>query len=45
VVHDYEKLIQKFAEAYNENKASMLCGMALMSGYPIAFTMYKTMTH
>jgi hypothetical protein len=38
-------VIKKFAEAFNENKASLICGMAMMNGCSNVYTMYKAMNN
>jgi hypothetical protein len=38
-------VIKKFAEAFNENKASVICGMAMMCGNANAYAMYAAMTN
>jgi hypothetical protein len=38
-------VIKKFAEAFNESKASVICGMAMMCGNANAYAMYEAMTN
>jgi hypothetical protein len=37
-------VLKKFAEAYNENKAVVICGMAMMNGSTNVYPLYKAMT-
>jgi hypothetical protein len=37
-------IIKKFAATFNENMATVICGMAMMNGCTNTFTMYKAMT-
>jgi hypothetical protein len=38
-------IIKKFAEEFNEKKASIICGMAMMCGNANAYAMYEAMTN
>jgi hypothetical protein len=38
-------VFKKFAEAYNENKATVICGMAMMSGNVVVYPIYEAMTN
>jgi hypothetical protein len=37
-------IIKKFAEAYNENKLTVICGMSMMTGNTNIYQLYKAMT-
>jgi plastocyanin domain-containing protein len=37
-------VFKKFAEAYNENKVTVICGMAMMNGSTNVYPLYKAMT-
>jgi plastocyanin domain-containing protein len=37
-------VFKKFAEAYNENKVAVICGMAMMNGNTNVYPLYEAMT-
>jgi hypothetical protein len=37
-------LIKKFAEAYKENQATVICGMSMMSGNANVYPLYLALT-
>jgi plastocyanin domain-containing protein len=37
-------VFKKFAEAYNENKAAVICGMAMMNGNTNVYSLYEALT-
>jgi plastocyanin domain-containing protein len=37
-------VFKKFAEAYNENKAAVICGMAMMNGNTNVYPLYEALT-
>jgi plastocyanin domain-containing protein len=37
-------VFKKIVEAYNENKVTVICGMAMMSGNANVYPLYEAMT-
>jgi hypothetical protein len=37
-------VFKKFAEAYKENKVTVICGMAMMNGSANVYSLYEAMT-
>jgi plastocyanin domain-containing protein len=37
-------VFKKFAEAYNENKVAVICGMAMMNGNTNVYPLYEALT-